>query len=400
MQEIVLFLTGVAGAASAVAYRRLPRGGRRAGRQEGGDAAAGGPDAAGRIRSRIGMLEAERDILGKAISRVHGDAGLDGRQRDALLALYQRQLSAVLAKIDRLEEAGRHPDLGAVGDGLAALMDQKLSSLDERLHELSARIAAAVPAAAVGAEAGAEAAAARKHGRKGQGKRAAAEAAAVREEAAAGGGGSGAVQQASLDAAQAQQQQAAAQQETLDAAQAQAQAQAQQQQAAQKAAAAEVASGPPARPAPPGGGHAVKPVEITTLTTIGGGERRFPAVGRPKGPAAGAQPPAPAPAPAAAAGAGAGRSAEPVAKAAAPAGAAVAVSAAAAAAATGPGPHRTASQSLPDKLPRPSAGMDLAEEEAGAADGAAGGRAADDDLEAIVAEIRSTLSKLEQAEVE
>ena len=44
--------------------------------------------------------------------------------------------------------------------------------------------------------------------------------------------------------------------------------------------------------------------------------------------------------------------------------------------------------------------MDLAEEEAGAADDDAGGGAADDDLEAIVAEIRSTLSKLEQAEVE
>ena len=163
-----------------------------------------------------------------------------------------------------------------------------------------------------------------------------------------------------------------------------------------------MASGPRARPAPPGGGHAVKPVEITTLTTIGGGERRFPAVGRPKGPAASAQPPAPAPAGAA----GASGSAEPVGKAATPAGAAVAGAAAAAtaagaaaAAAARPGPHRTASQSLPDKLPRPSASMDLAEE-AGAADDDAGGRAADDDLEAIVAEIRSTLSKLEQAEVE
>ena len=35
MQELVLLLTGVAGAASAVAYRRLPRG-RAAGAAEGG----------------------------------------------------------------------------------------------------------------------------------------------------------------------------------------------------------------------------------------------------------------------------------------------------------------------------------------------------------------------------
>ena len=200
MQEIVILLTGVAGAASAVAYRRLPgRGGRRRGagpRGEGPGNAGREGAAAGRVRSRIGVLAAERDILGKAISRVHGDEGLDARQKDALLAMYQRQLSAVLAKIDRLEEASRHPDLGPVGDGLAALMDQKLSSLDERLHELSARIAAAVPAAAASEEGAARRARAARPGRKERAQ----EGAAV-----GGGGGSGdKAQQATLDAQQPQ----------------------------------------------------------------------------------------------------------------------------------------------------------------------------------------------------
>jgi hypothetical protein len=52
-------------------------------------------------------------------------------------------LGVILAKLEKLEDASKHPDLGPVGDGLITLMDQKLSKLDDRLYELSSRLATA-----------------------------------------------------------------------------------------------------------------------------------------------------------------------------------------------------------------------------------------------------------------
>ena len=57
-----------------------------------------------------------------------------------------------------------------------------------------------------------------------------------------------------------------------------------------------------------------------------------------------------------------------------------------------------ASSSLPDRLPKPRPFS--APDAEGERDDDAAGDPADDDLAAIVADIRSTLSKLEQAEVE
>ena len=48
-----------------------------------------------------------------------------------------------MQKLEKLEEASKHPDLGPVGDGLITLMDQKLSKLDQRLYELSSKITSA-----------------------------------------------------------------------------------------------------------------------------------------------------------------------------------------------------------------------------------------------------------------
>jgi len=47
------------------------------------------------------------------------------------------------AKLEKLEQASKHPDLGPVGDGLITLMDQKLSKLDDRLYELSSKMTSA-----------------------------------------------------------------------------------------------------------------------------------------------------------------------------------------------------------------------------------------------------------------
>jgi hypothetical protein len=57
--------------------------------------------------------------------------------------LEKYDLGLIISKLEKLEDASKHPDLGPVGDGLITLMDQKLSKLDDRLYELSSKISTA-----------------------------------------------------------------------------------------------------------------------------------------------------------------------------------------------------------------------------------------------------------------
>ena len=131
MQEIVLILSSFAGVATAAALRKMPRGKK--------------PiltlAANSQIKSQINSLNIEKEILTRTISRLYqNQSGLSKIQQDRLLIRYQHQFGIVLAKMEKLEEASKHPDLGPVGDGLITLMDQKLSQLDKRLYELSSKI--------------------------------------------------------------------------------------------------------------------------------------------------------------------------------------------------------------------------------------------------------------------
>ena len=131
MQEIVLILSSLAGVATAAAVRKMPR--------DKNQLLSLG--ASSHIKSQINSLKIEKDILTKTISRLYqADTEFSKIQKDKLLLKYQHQLGIVLAKLEKLEQASNHPDLGPVGDGLIALMDQKLSKLDDRLYELSSKI--------------------------------------------------------------------------------------------------------------------------------------------------------------------------------------------------------------------------------------------------------------------
>jgi hypothetical protein len=93
------------------------------------------------IKSQLNSLSIEKEILTKTIARLYQhEVDLSKIQRDRLLIRYQHQLGIVLAKIEKLEAASKHPDLGPLGDGLITLMDQKLSQLDKRLYELTSKI--------------------------------------------------------------------------------------------------------------------------------------------------------------------------------------------------------------------------------------------------------------------
>ena len=131
MQEIVIILSSLAGVATAAAVRKVPR----------NKTQLLSLGASSHIKSQITSLKIEKDILTKTISRLYQtDSDLSKIQHDKLLSKYQHQLGIVLARLEKLETASHHPDLGPVGDGLITLMDQKLSKLDERLFEISSKI--------------------------------------------------------------------------------------------------------------------------------------------------------------------------------------------------------------------------------------------------------------------
>ena len=131
MQELVLVLGSVAGACTAVAIDKIPK------RKNDKFVLRANPV----IKSQIQSLEIEKDILTKTISRLYqNESELSKIQRDKLLLRYQNQLGLVIVKIEKLEAASKHPDIGPLGDGLITLMDQKLSQLDQRLHEISSKM--------------------------------------------------------------------------------------------------------------------------------------------------------------------------------------------------------------------------------------------------------------------
>ena len=93
------------------------------------------------IVSQLHSLEIEKDILTKTIARLYqNESDLTKIQKDRLLLKYQHQLGVVITRIEKIENASKHPDLGPLGDGLITLMDQKLSRLDQRLYELTSKI--------------------------------------------------------------------------------------------------------------------------------------------------------------------------------------------------------------------------------------------------------------------
>ena len=132
MEELVLVLGSVAGACTAVAMDKIPK--RRNSKQIIGTSST--------IKSQIQSLKIEKEILTKTISRLYQqESELSKVHRDKLLLRYQHQLGIVITRIEKLETASKHPDLGPLGDGLITLMDQKLSHLDQRLNEISSKIA-------------------------------------------------------------------------------------------------------------------------------------------------------------------------------------------------------------------------------------------------------------------
>ena len=131
MEEIALIFSSVAGACTAVALDKVPKIKR----------AKQTPTINSAITNQLHSLRMEKEILSKTIARLHQqESQVSSIQKDKLLLRYQHQLGTVISKIEKLELASKYPDLGPVGDSLISLMDNRLSQLDQRLHEISAKI--------------------------------------------------------------------------------------------------------------------------------------------------------------------------------------------------------------------------------------------------------------------
>ncbi|TRZ79316.1 MAG: hypothetical protein D4R90_04150 [Nitrosopumilales archaeon] len=131
MEEIALIFSSVAGACTAVALDKVPKIKRT--KQT--------PTINSVITNQLHSLRMEKEILSKTIARLHQqESQVSMIQKDKLLLRYQHQLGTVISKIEKLELASKYPDLGPVGDSLISLMDNRLSQLDQRLHEISAKI--------------------------------------------------------------------------------------------------------------------------------------------------------------------------------------------------------------------------------------------------------------------
>lgn len=131
MEEIALVFSSLAGACTAVALDKVPKIKRN--KQT--------PTINSAIINQLHSLRMEKEILSKTITRLHQqESDVTRIQKDKLLLRYQHQLGTVITKIEKLETASKYPDLGPVGDSLISLMDNRLSQLDQRLHEISSKI--------------------------------------------------------------------------------------------------------------------------------------------------------------------------------------------------------------------------------------------------------------------
>ena len=138
MQEIALLLSSLAGIATAAAVRA------RTGYYSSGNKKLLTLGASSQIRSQVKTLQMEKEILAKTITRLYQSEEWDTMPRqykEGLLAKYQHQLGVVMARLEKLEDAKNHPDLGPVGDGLITLMDQKMTNLDTKMYDMASDIA-------------------------------------------------------------------------------------------------------------------------------------------------------------------------------------------------------------------------------------------------------------------
>ena len=88
----------------------------------------------------IHSVEIERNILTKAIKRIQDDTQFEPDLREKLLFKYEHQLGVVQNKIETLKSSSRNTSDEVPDSEIITILEDKLSSINKKLHELSTKI--------------------------------------------------------------------------------------------------------------------------------------------------------------------------------------------------------------------------------------------------------------------
>jgi len=91
-------------------------------------------------RSELLSLMFEKSLASEAITRVYEasqEGKIDRLERDRLLLKYKQQLDSLNLKIAQLQPVADYADLSELRNNLASLLEDRISSLDKRLLEMS-----------------------------------------------------------------------------------------------------------------------------------------------------------------------------------------------------------------------------------------------------------------------
>jgi hypothetical protein len=137
--------SSVAGAISAAILDRASRARKKAGKDEKHhheqhqqDEGRGKTSEA--AKEEIKSLLFEKTLASEAITRVYEasqNGKIDRLERDRLLVRYKNDLDAINEKVARLKPIADYADLADMRNSLAALLQDKISALDQKLEEIS-----------------------------------------------------------------------------------------------------------------------------------------------------------------------------------------------------------------------------------------------------------------------
>lgn len=132
--EIALIAgSSVAGAISAAVLERLKS-------RSGNSPAPIQKPTASSIRTELVSLLFEKTLASEAITRVYEAAQhgrIDRLERDRLLLKYKQQLDSLNGKIQELQPAADYIEIAEMRNGLAKIIEDRISALDQKLQQLS-----------------------------------------------------------------------------------------------------------------------------------------------------------------------------------------------------------------------------------------------------------------------
>ena len=100
--------------------------------------------SSGAARAELVSLLFEKNLASEAITRVYEaskENRIDRLERDRLLLKYRQQLDSINSKIAQLQPVADYADLSELRNNLVSLLEDRISSLDQKLLQISRSVA-------------------------------------------------------------------------------------------------------------------------------------------------------------------------------------------------------------------------------------------------------------------